>query len=194
MIEDSKKASVIVISDRCYQGTETDRSGAEIRIRMIEAGYRVDRPAIVPDEIPLLEEQIEEALNSGSRLIMTSGSTGIGTRDIAPEATARFISTPLLGLQTLLTMRSLEQTEFAAFSRGLAGIASANGHNEKALIVNVAGSVKAAINACQTLFPLLPHFFDQLDSKGFQTSSVDGSPAVSYTEHPVVNSTQKLRE
>lgn len=194
MIEDSKKASVIVISDRCYQGTETDRSGAAIRARMIEAGYAVDQPAIVPDEIPLIEEKIEEALNCGSRLIITSGSTGIGTRDVAPEATSGFIATPLLGLQTLLTMRSLEQTEFAAFSRGLAGISSAEGRQAKALIVNVAGSVKAALNACQTLLPLLPHFFDQLDPKGFQSSSVDGSSKMPYTEHPVIRSTQKLRE
>lgn len=170
---------ILVISDRCFAGIEKDRSGRLLKEGLEGFGWDVQDVVVVPDEIPRIQDAIEAAVEGGCDLIVTSGSTGVSERDVAPEATADYIDVPLQGLSSLLMNRSLEQTAFAAFSRGLAGIH--NGPN-KTLIVNMPGSTKAAELFLGVVPPLLPHFYDQLGTLSQDQNRRDEGR---YRDHPV---------
>ncbi len=171
-----EKALVLVISDRCAAGTETDVSGPILRRGLEESGWQVGSPVIVPDEVPLVQRAMEEALRDGVSLVVTSGSTGVSTRDIAPEATTPLIDQRLTGLETLFLIESLKQTPYAAFSRGLAGIH----HGDiKSLLINIPGSPKAASLFLDVVPPLLPHFYGTLGR-----AQEDPTEGGGYREHP----------
>lgn len=173
---DKRQALVLVISDRCSAGTETDVSGPILQRGLEEAGWEVGSPVVVPDEVPDVRAAIESGLREGVSLIVTSGSTGVSARDIAPEATAPLIHQKLAGLENLMLIESLKQTPYAAFSRGLAGI---HHGDVKSLLINIPGSPKAAALFLDTVPPLLPHFYGMLDREDKDLSQGGG-----YREHP----------
>lgn len=171
----TQRAQVIVVSDRCAAGIETDRSGAQITKGLRDLGWQAEDPVIVPDETHVLRAAIEDALDLGVDLIVTSGSTGVSPRDVAPEATEPLLTRRLAALETYITNASLAQTPYAAFGRGLAGI-----HDGKkpALIVNMPGSTKAAALFLDLVPPLLRHFYEQLGTIPFEGK--EGK----YRDHP----------
>ncbi|MDO4665715.1 MAG: MogA/MoaB family molybdenum cofactor biosynthesis protein [Actinomycetaceae bacterium] len=158
------RVHIVVVSDRCYRGEETDRSGALLKREFEKAGYLTVLD-IVPDE----QAEIRKILaGSTGNVLLTSGGTGVGPRDVTPEACAALIVKELPGISHLITQKSLEQTPFAAFGRGKAGLTARN-----QLLVNLPGSTKAASLAAEILLPLLPHFFDQLGGKGAKGKYVE---------------------
>lgn len=171
----TQRAQVIVVSDRCAAGIETDRSGAKITQGLREGGWSALDPVIVPDEAEMLRDAMLAAVDAGADLIVTSGSTGVSVRDVAPEATEPIISRRLPALEALITNASLAQTPYAAFGRGLCGI-----HDGKAttLVINMPGSVKAAELFLDLVPPLLGHFYEQLHT------NPDDKKEGRYREHP----------
>lgn len=132
------------------------------------------RPVVVPDDKSAIAEAIAQALADGARVVLTSGGTGLAPRDVTPEATRPFIATELPGVSQLLMERSLQETPFAAFGRGLAGLSATS---PRALILNIPGSPKAANTTVATLFPLFKHMIEQLDQKE--------RPTGAYVDHSV---------
>lgn len=153
--------AVIVVSDRCASGIEKDTSGAVLREALLACGVECGFPVVVPDEVPAIRGALIEALELGARLIFTTGGTGVGPRDVTPEATAPLVSKHLPGLAQLLISASLEQTVAAALSRGLVGLSEGP---SPALIVNAPGSSRGAACYVETVLPLLSHLFAQLDT------------------------------
>ena len=157
---DALQAAVIVSSDRCAFGLQTDTSGAFLQKQVQGRSYLCASPLIVPDEMEAISDAISAAIGSGSRLIITAGGTGVGPRDVVPEATYQFIEQPLPGISQYLMNISLDQTPLGALSRGLVGL---TGARPKALIVNLPGSLNAVQCLTNPLLDLLPHVFSQVD-------------------------------
>jgi molybdenum cofactor synthesis domain-containing protein len=145
--------SILTISDT--RDESSDESGAAIA-ESLDAlrPARVIRK-IVPDELMEISSAIK-TMADASDAVFTTGGTGFSPRDVTPEATLPLLSRRAQGLEFLLTMRSLEETPFAALSRAVCGMRG------KCLIVNLPGSPQGARCGMRALVPLLPHLFDQI--------------------------------
>jgi molybdenum cofactor synthesis domain-containing protein len=107
------RATVITVSDSVARGEREDASGPEACRRLREAGLEVGEPWVVADERPLIAVRIAEAAR-GSRLVVTTGGTGLSPRDVTPEATRDVLEREAPGLAELIRAHGLARTPWAA--------------------------------------------------------------------------------
>lgn len=144
------KIAVITVSDRAAQGLFEDLSGPAVRDEMARELPEAEMETeIVPDGV----ESVLAAFmrHPGADWIFTTGGTGPAPRDATPEATARYCDRLVPGIAEFLRMRSLEETPFAVFSRGVAGMRG------RQYVVNFPGSEKGARLCARLMAPLLRH-------------------------------------
>lgn len=119
---------------------------------MLKAGgFEVGGPEVVPDEMERIADAIETAVTRGADIVVTTGGTGLGPRDVTPQATASLVEYVVPGIAEEMRRAGLATTPMAALSRGLAGVRG------KALIINVPGSLKGATESLEAVMPMLGH-------------------------------------
>ena len=161
------RAGILTISDRGHRGEYRDLSGPAIRELLVGAlaetasvPVGVELEAIVPDERSLIAAKLRDwADSAGLDLVLTTGGTGFGPRDVTPEATRDVIERDAPGLAEAMRAASLEVTPHAMLSRAAAGIRGAT------LIVNLPGSPKAVRENLETILPALPHAIELLQGQ-----------------------------
>jgi molybdopterin adenylyltransferase len=154
------RACIITVSDSAFKGEREDASGPALAAALTEAGFDVAQSALVPDDQSKITSTIQEMMGRGDiHLILTTGGTGFGPRDVTPEATRSIIEKPAPGIAELLRQSGAAQTPLTWLSRGEAGVAAGK------LIINLPGSPKAMAHSIQTLKTLLEHALDLLNGE-----------------------------
>ena len=149
-------AAVITVSDSCSAGTREDLSGPAVARELEATGFEAVASLTVPDD----QERIEDALRRlcrDVRLVVTTGGTGIGPRDVTPEATRAVCERILEGVAELMRSEGRKTTPLAALSRGVCGTLGT------AVILNVPGSPKGAVGSLRAALPVLPHALELLE-------------------------------
>jgi len=151
------EATVVVVSTRAAAGTRPDTVGPQLVERLAAEGWNVaPAPTVVADDEAVLSRLLGELADSGYRLIVTTGGTGLTPTDRTPEATNRTADRLVPGLAELMRSAGLASTPQAALSRG---IVAARGVT---LVVNLPGSPAGASESLDAVMPVLRHAVDQL--------------------------------
>jgi molybdopterin adenylyltransferase len=159
------KAVVLTISDSASRGEREDLSGPAVVSELQSLQAEVVATEILPDEREQIAALLRHYADDGAaNLILTTGGTGLGPRDVTPEATRDVIEREAPGLSELMRAESMKITPLAALSRSVCG---ARG---RTLIVNLPGSVRGARENFQAIARLLPHAIALL-SEGRMKSS-----------------------
>ena len=154
------RTAVLVMSDSIASGKATDRSGAILREGLEAAGCTVEALSIVPDDPAEIVATVEAWIESGVELVVTSGGTGLGPRDLTIEALAPKFTRRLPGVEQALFQWGQGKIRTAMLSRLAAGLIG------NAVVVCLPGSASAAKDALEALVPGLFHAFPMLKGEG----------------------------
>lgn len=154
------KCAVLVMSDTIASGKGTDRSGALLKEGLEAAGCLVNEVSIVPDDPERIDSGIEALLGSGAELIITSGGTGLGPRDLTIETLLPRFTRRLHGVEQALFQWGQGKVRSAMLSRLAAGMIG------DAMVICLPGSSGAAADALEVLVPGLFHAFAMIRGEG----------------------------
>lgn len=153
------KAVVLTVSDRVSRGEAEDRSGPAAAVLLAGAGFEAE-VRVVSDGVASVEGALRACVTQGARVVVTTGGTGFGPRDLTPEATRRMIDRQAPGLAEAMRAVTFGVNPHGMLSRGVAGIAGST------LIINLPGSVKGVEESLSVVLPALGHAVDLLQGGG----------------------------
>lgn len=157
------RSSVLVMSDSISAGMGTDRSGAILRDGLESAGCTVSDVVIVPDEPAEIGETIDSWVRDGIELIITSGGTGLGPRDLTIETLVPRFTRRLPGVEQALFQWGQGKIRTAMLSRLAAGVIG------QTLVICLPGSTGAAADALEVLLPGIFHAFSMIQGEGHKS-------------------------
>lgn len=150
------RARVVTVSDRSAAGEREDRSGPELVRGLRALGFGTDEVVVVPDDAEAVIDVLEAAVAAGVDLVLTTGGTGLGPRDVTPEATLRVVDREAPGLAEAVRAAGRLLVATAVLSRGVAGVRG------RTLVVNLPGSPGGARDGLAALADVLGHAVSQL--------------------------------
>ncbi|WP_236995104.1 MogA/MoaB family molybdenum cofactor biosynthesis protein [Gordonia phthalatica] len=145
---------MITVSDRSYAGEREDVSGPLAAELLGAAGWSTE-VIVVPDDQNAISGLIVEVVEAGADLVVTTGGTGVGPRDVTPEATASLLTRELPGVAEEIRRVGIASLPQAMLSRGVAGM------RRGALVVNLAGSTGAVRDGIPVVLQVAAHAVDQ---------------------------------
>ena len=154
MAAGSRTAFILTISDRGSTGEREDTSGEGIAARLATLGFAVERE-IIPDERRRIESMLVAAA-ARHPLVVTTGGTGLTSRDVTPQATLAVIDYEVPGFAEAMRADGRTKTPMAILSRAVVGVRG------QTLIVNLPGSPRAALESLAVLEPVLDHALETL--------------------------------
>ena len=140
-------AAVIVVSDGVVGGTREDRAGPALVRRLTEAGFTVAGHTVVPDGVDAVAGALSQQCAGFAGLVLTTGGTGFGPRDLTPEGTRQVLDREAPGLAEAARLVN----PLGRLSRGLAGTIGS------ALVVNLPGSPTGAVECLDAVIDVVPH-------------------------------------
>lgn len=153
----SRSALVVTVSDGASHGTREDRSGDALEVVLRTAGFDPVERTVVADEVTDIRQAIRAGVESGRSLVVTTGGTGFGPRDVTPEATRAILEREAPGLVHGMLAAGLAVTPMAALSRPAAGTIGTT------LVVNLPGSPKGAVENLEAILEVIPHALDLIE-------------------------------
>lgn len=150
-----KTAAVLTISDSSFLRKREDISGPAIVRELEKAGFKVVHSSVLPDEKDAIAARLIECCEV-TRLVITTGGTGLAPRDVTPEATLAMIEKRIFGIEEKMRHEGAKKTPFAALSRAVCGTRG------KSLILNLPGSPVAAVESLLAVIAILPHALELL--------------------------------
>lgn len=141
------RARVVVVSDGVADGSREDRGGPALRAALEAAGASVEAVVITPDGIEAVADTLRAQCAGFDGLVITTGGTGFGPRDLTPEGTRRVIDREAPGLAEAMRLVN----PLGRLSRGIAGTVGS------ALVLNVPGSTKGAVECLESVVDVVPH-------------------------------------
>ena len=155
---------ILTSSDMGAEGKREDTSGQAIREMLVAIGFSPVRYEIVPDERLIIAARLAEWADSGEvDLVVTTGGTGLGPRDVTPEATLSVIDRHVPGISEAMRLAGMQHTQMAMLSRGVSGVRG------RCLIVNLPGSQRAVRECLEAIAGVLPHSMELLNSPRVET-------------------------
>lgn len=142
---------IITVSDRASAGEYQDLGGPALREEAAGRGWTVQGEAVVPDDVPRIQEAVRAFCAQGCGLILLTGGTGIAPRDVTPEAVRGLMRVELPGFGELMRAESMKLTPNAILSRSLAAVV------ERALVLALPGKPQGAVDCLRFVTGALPH-------------------------------------
>jgi molybdenum cofactor synthesis domain-containing protein len=163
------QVALVTVSDRCSAGTASDTAGPGItELLRNKLNARIAWTRIVSDDVDQIAEVLKDFADRRVDLIFTTGGTGISSRDVTPEATRKAIDHEVPGIAEAMRAASLQMTPNAMLSRAVAGV------RRETLIVNLPGSLRAAIEHLQTILPAMHHTVKMLRNESVHPENDNG--------------------
>ncbi len=155
------RAGVIVVSDSVAAGKRAEKSGKFIVKTLKGRSIDVVKYQVVPDDSSIIEELLVKYSDDlHLNLILTTGGTGLGPRDVTPESTRKVIEREITGIAEGSRAYGQRRTPLSMLSRGISGVRG------KSLIINIPGSLNAVSESLEFLFPGLEHAFKMMEGHG----------------------------
>ena len=144
-------AGIITISDRASAGDYKDLGGPALKEAARNAGWQVLSEAIIPDDTTRIQETIRSLSRQGCGLILTTGGTGVGPRDVTPEAVRAIMRVELPGFGEVMRAESMKITPNSILSRSLAAIV------DSSLVIALPGKPSGAVECLGFVRGAIPH-------------------------------------
>jgi molybdopterin adenylyltransferase len=154
------RAKILVLSDGCAHAQREDRSGPAVQELLVARGWKIVAREVLPDEADQIQQRLEAWTDGGDcDAVFTTGGTGLGPRDVTPEATRAVMEREIPGLAELMRAEGVKKTLRAALSRGVAAV------RKRKLIINLPGSERGARESLEVILELLPHVVDLIQGR-----------------------------
>ena len=147
----SLTVGIITVSDRVSAGVYEDHGGPALKKAAADYGWQVIAEAIVPDDLPKIQQAIRSFAAQGCGLILTTGGTGIAERDVTPEAIHGIMRVEIPGFGEVMRARSLAITPNAILSRSLAALV------DRSLVIALPGKPSGAVECLSFVEGAIPH-------------------------------------